>query len=192
MRNGRYEWKAGLLLVAVAQILSPNGVLAAGNGLKVAFFDYQQVITQTEFGKAAKARLEALKEQGERQVASEQGQLQHLQTELTEAGSALDPKAKKEKHEILSKKTAELEAHVASLRRELGTVQSQLLEEINQELLRVVTECAKEKKYDLVLERRQAGIYFANDALDVTKTIIERLDTRTRAKPGVTSSEKKK
>jgi outer membrane protein len=168
----------------------PAPGLRAAEALKIAFFDFQRVMMETEFGKAAKAKLEAMKEAGEQRLTTEQGEVQRLQRELSMSGGGLSAAAKREKEQAISKKTAELQSHIAAFRQELGAAQSHLLEEMGQDLTAVVAEYAREKRYDLILEKHQAGIFFGSDSLDVTGPIIERLDAKTRSRAGAPAPQK--
>lgn len=155
--------------------------LAAEPG-PIAYVDMQVVLDKSKMGEQAQDELKKKFEDRQQEFAEEEQTIRQLQQTLAR-DQALMSQAE------VDKKSAELQAMVAAFQKKAEEAQKELVEEQNKlggQILEpvqgIIATVAKEKKVSAVFERRQSGLLFVDDGLDLTADVIKRLDAQAKAK----------
>jgi outer membrane protein len=87
----------------------------------------------------------------------------------------------------LDKKKGELKSRVEAFQKQVAEAQQALVQEQNKlggEILEpaqgIIEEVAKDKKVTAVFERRQSGLLYIDEGVDLTPEVIKRLDAKTK------------
>jgi len=170
----RHNMLSFLATVFVLAVMPSTGL--SQQSTNVVVFDFMRTIEVSKAGQAAASQLK-LKEQTiaselekiDRQILAFQ---QRLNTQrLTLNAAALQDLTKKiDDLQIEKKRTGE------DLTKEYQKLQYDLVEKMKQDVLTVVGEIAKEKKYQLVLEISSGGIAYFEENFDITVEVIRRYD----------------
>jgi len=124
--------------------------------------------------------------------------------EYQEASSQLDSKVKKWKGEI-EKKIGEIEEMKKQLQNEIFEYQQkrfgpegdlaiqkrQLIEPIQDQVFNAVQEISKNKKYDVVLTKKEAGVLYVADRLDMSDQVLRSI-TRSAKRKQINSKKEEK
>lgn len=158
-----------LLLAASAAHAEPG---------KIGYVNMQKVLDESKMGQEAQ---ESLKEQfsGKQQkFAKEEQTILGLQQALQKDQALMS-------QEELDKRMAEIQERVKKLQLEATQVQQELAKEQNKlggaimEPARGIIEAvAKDKQVSAVFERRQSGLLYVDEGLDLTAEVIKRLDAQ--------------
>lgn len=159
-------------------LLGVPAVSVAEAALKVGFVDLQQVLTQTKRGQEARAKMQAEVSQRQREIDAQREEIEKMEAELQKQSSVLTAAARREREEAIQRKKRDLQLTIEDYQRDLAKRQNELLNELLSELVAVVQEYGKEKGYTLILERRQGGVLYSGEGVDITKEIIKRFDKK--------------
>jgi outer membrane protein len=162
-------------LVAGAVLLGLAGGAEAA-ATRVGFVDVQKVIVRSLAGVAAREQLEKDKATMQKDVEARKAELDKLRDELEKKGLVLSADAKREKEETFQRKVRDLRRLADDLEKELQRKEQLATQKILQELTGLVEKVGKDRGFLLIVERRQAGVIYADPEADVTDEIIKLYD----------------
>lgn len=158
--------------------LAWSSLVLAADPAGIAYVDMQRVLEESKLGKAANAELEDKFAERQGELAKEEREIRELQVELARDEALMS-------QEMLDRHSAEIDQRVQALQREVATAQRDLLGEQNRlgrailsPAARAIDVVAKEKSLSAVFERRQSGLLFIDEGLDITDAVIKRLDAQ--------------
>ncbi len=137
----------------------------------MAVVDFMSAAERTSEGKKANTKLEAL-------YASRQSELDRLKTELEKEvaeyqtqAMIMSESARAEREQALGMKQAQLQQAAMQAEAELGQMQMELTTDLGEKMRAVAQAIAKEKGYDLVIDKAVA--VFAGPAVpDITDALV--------------------
>ena len=162
-------------LVAGAVLLGLAGGAGAA-ATRVGYVDVQKVIVRSLAGVAAREQLEKDKVTMQKDVEARKAELDKLRDELEKKGLVLSVDAKREKEETFQRKVRDLRRLADDLEKELQRKEQQATQKILQELTGLVEKVGKDRGFLLIVERRSAGVIYADPEADVTDEIIKLYD----------------
>ncbi|HWM94961.1 MAG TPA: OmpH family outer membrane protein [Thermoanaerobaculia bacterium] len=149
---------------------------AAPSGLKVAVIDTERILLTSATGKKALAELKKTQEAKETEARTKQQEIKDLQAKLADGRLSLA-------QDKLSEMEKQIEERLISLRRfqedansELGKKRDQVLAQVDQKVMPVINQVGKEMGYTLIFRKFESGLIYADEAVDITGAIIQRLD----------------
>ena len=155
-------------------------VFAAGETavLKVGLVDLQKTLQSVESGKSAKAALEKEVNTKKASLEKQQAQLQKDAEEFEKKAAILNDTAKAQKQQELQKKFAELQKAAAESQMDLQKRERELTKPIIDDIRAIVEVIGKEKNYNLVFEKNESGVLYAQNSEDITDQVIERFNKK--------------
>lgn len=165
----------GGLLVALALIVPAS---ASAQDLKVGYVDLQQALNEVDEGKKAKAKLKKDFEKKQTKLNQMQTELKELKSSLESGGMMLSEDAKRQKVMEFQKKMYELQQTYMALQGELAQAEAKATKKIFDKMGDIIDEIAKEKGYDLVLERTESAVLYAKDDMNLTRELIKRYNAK--------------
>ncbi len=149
---------------------------AAASGMKIAVIDTERILLTSNTGKKALADLKKLQEAKEAEARTKQQEIKDLQAKISDGRLSLA-------QDKLGEMEKQLEAKLVALRRfqedanaELGKMRDQVLAGIDQKVMPVINQVGKELGYTLIFRKFESGLIYADEAVDITASIIQRLD----------------
>ncbi len=164
------RWMLGALLVLA--MLAPASAFA--QGVKIAYVDLQRALNEVDEGKAAKARLKKDFDKKQKQLDKQQEDLKKMKEDLEKQAMMLSDDAKRQKGQEFQRKMMELQQTYMELQGDLAKEEGKATKKIFDKMGVIIEGIAKEKGYDLVLERSESAILFAKPEMDVTAELIKR------------------
>jgi outer membrane protein len=178
---------AGLLVLAVsaapASAQQPAAAPAPAAGpIRIAVIDTEKILLSSTAGKKALADLKKLQEAKETELRGRAQELKDLQTKISEGRLSLA----QDKLADLSKQYEEKEISVRRLQddatRELTKRRDEMLGQIDQRVMPVINQAGKDLGYTLIFRKFESGLIYADEAIDITNVIIQRLDAASQGK----------
>jgi Skp family chaperone for outer membrane proteins len=154
-------------------------------GAKVGYVIVQRIANESSEGKAATARLQALQQKKAAELNEKNKQLQTAQQRLEKEASVLSAAAAAELQKQAEKLQVEIQRFQQDAQQELQEMQNQMMQDFSQKLDPIWGEIGKEKGLHFIFNGPDAGLVWADPALDVTADAIKKLDARTTQKPPV-------
>lgn len=180
---------AGLLGLALAGMpaaaqkpAAPAAAPAASGPMRIAVIDTEKILLSSTAGKKAVADLKKLQEQREKELGSRAQELKDLQTKLNDGRLSLA----QDKLADLSKQYEEKEIALRRAQddatRELTQKRDQMLAQIDDRVMPVINQVGKELGYTLIFRKFESGLIYADDAVDITNVVIQRIDAGAQGK----------
>lgn len=169
-------------------VLSGFAFAEAGTaGFKVAYVDLQKALQTVDAGKTAKSQLETDVNAKKKELEKAQQALQQEAEAFEKKAAILNDSAKQQKQQELQKKFAEFQKNAAESQMELQKRERELTKPLIDELRSIIEGVGKEKGYQLILEKNEGAVLYAESGSDLTEQVIEKFNSRHKGK----SSKKK-
>src|SRR4051812_15318374 len=170
----------GLALVAplAAQAAAP----AAGGAIKIAVIDTEKILLSSVAGKKAVADLKKLQEQRENELRTKAQELKDLQTKITDGRLSLAQDKLADLSKQLEEKDIALRRAQDDATRELNKKRDDMLTGIDERVMPVINQVGKDLGYTLIFRKFESGLIYADEAIDITSTVIQRLDAAAAGK----------
>lgn len=155
----------------------------ATSALRVAYVDLQKALQSVEAGRNAKEQLE-------KEVTAKRTSLEKMQQGLQQEAEQFEKKAaimndgaKAAKQAELQKKFAEFQKNAAESQMELQKRERELTQPLITELRQIIEGIGKEKAYQLILEKNEGAVLYAEAGSDLTEQVVEKFNARQKNKP---------
>lgn len=145
-------------------------------GAKTAFVNLQGIAQLSADGKAAAAKVTALTQKKQNEIAERQKALQGNQQKLQSSGTVMSDQARGQLEKEIERQQRELERLQQDAQAELNDLQQELQGEFQKKLLPVLEAMAKEKGLHFLFSGADAGLIWAEPGLDLTLEAVKRLD----------------
>jgi len=170
---------AGLLglALAAAPVAAQAAAPAPAGPIRVAVIDTEKILLSSNAGKKVVADLKRLQEQREKELGARAAELKDLQTKINDGRLSLA----QDKLADLSKQYEEKEIAIRRAQddatRELNKKRDDMLAQIDQRVMPVINQVGKDLGYTLIFRKFESGLIYADEAIDITSVVIQRLDT---------------
>jgi outer membrane protein len=149
-------------------------------GAKIAFVVLQRIANESAEGKTATTRIQALQQKKAAELSEKQKQMQTAQQRLEKEASVLSSNAAGELQKQVEKLTVEIQRFTQDAQAEVQELQQQLQQDFQVRLEPVLQEIGREKGLHFIFNGPDAGLVWADNALDISADVIKKLDA---AKP---------
>src|SRR5258708_10140178 len=150
---------------------------------RIATIDVQKVLTTSNVGKDAPARMKKLQDDRMAKAQAMSGDMAKLENELKTRKSTLLPAEIRRLEKQRADKRAAMMQFAQAAEKELGEARDKELGEINTQTLPVVQPMAKEMALAAVFTKFESGIIYSADSLDITYAGIARMNAPAPAPP---------
>jgi len=163
---------------ALGQQQAPAGRAAEGPRLAIAVIDVQTLVTESAAGKEIKGRLQKMAEEKRAQAAKLQDEHDTLAKQIQTQGSTLtDSKLGELKKELEDKEVA-MRRFEDDAKQQLDEAQRKELEALEKQIMPIIQELGREMKLQLIFNKFQSGLVFADETTDITDVVLKRFNTR--------------
>jgi outer membrane protein len=154
-------------------------------GAKMAYLNIQRVASESVEGKASTAKLDALRQKKSTELSEKQKALQANQQKLSQGGGVMNDSARAQLEKEIERQQKETERFTQDAQTEVQELQQELQGQFQQKLMPVIQQVAAEKGLQILFSMADAGIIWADTALDLTADVIKKFDV---ANPGTAAS----
>jgi len=177
----------GIVTVLAAASLiawaSGQGTAATPPPTRIATIDVQKVLTTSNVGKAASARMKKLQDDRMAKAQAMSGDMAKLENELKTKKPTLLPAEIRRLEKQRADKRAAMMQFAQAAEKELGEARDKELGEINTQTLPVVQALAREMSLAAVFNKFESGMIYSADSLDITDAVIARMNAPAPAPP---------
>ena len=177
---------AGVLAVAVAAVpafaqTAAAPAPAAGNS-KIGVIEVQRIVQESAIGKESLARVQKLQQAKQEDLVKRQKELRDLEQKIQDQGKSLSEDAMEKVQKDYQAKAVELKRFQDDAQRELEEAQRKELGDLEKRIMPVINEVAREQGYQLVFNKFNSGLLFADDkSVDLTEAVITRFNSQIAA-----------
>ncbi len=145
-------------------------------GAKVAYVVLQRIANESADGRVATTRIQALQKKKAAELTEKNKQLAGMQQKLEKEGSVMSATAAAELQKNIEKLTVEVQRFTQDAQAEVQELQQELQQEFQQRLEPVLSQVATEMGLQFVFNGPDAGLVWADSALDISGEVIKKLD----------------
>ena len=167
---------AALLALALPVAARAQQPAAAPGQIKIAIIDTEKILLSSATGKKALADLKKLQEAKETELRAKAQELKDLQTKISEGRLSLAQDKLAELGKQYEEKEIALRRFQDDATRELNKKRDEILGQIDQRVMPVINQAGKDLGYTLIFRKFESGLIYADEAIDITNVIIQRLD----------------
>ena len=149
-------------------------------GAKVAYVVLQRIANESADGRVATTRIQAMQQKKAAELNEKNKQLQTMQARLEKEGSVMSASAAADLQKNIEKLNLEVKRFTQDAQAEVQELQQQLQQEFQQRLEPVLAQVAADMGLQFVFNGPDAGLVWADAALDISAEVIKKLDA---AKP---------
>jgi outer membrane protein len=146
-------------------------------GAKIAFVNVQRIAQDSGEGKGFTAKINALREKKEKELADKNSQLDAARKKLESNASVLSESARGAQQKEVERLQVDLQRLSQDAQAEVEELQRDLQVDFQRKLLPVVEEVRAAKGLHLVISMLDSGILAADMGLDITADVIKKLDS---------------
>ncbi len=161
---------AGLLAPAQAQ----TPAAAPAPALNILVVDVQSLLQNSKSAKAVRQQIEQKRTEFQKEMSSQEGVLRQEHDTLQRQQSSLSAEAFNQKGREFQQKLNDFDKSMQSKRQILEKANSEALEKINETMLKIIADIAKERKANLVFLRSELVLFDQN--FEVTDEVLQKLD----------------
>jgi outer membrane protein len=144
---------------------------------RYAYVDLARIAAESIDGKASNAKLQALAEKRQTEVADKQKALAASQQKLQSGAGVLSSDAAAQLQRDIDRQNLELQRLQEDSQNELNEMSQQLQLDFNRKLLPIIDQIGQEKNLYMIFSAADAGIAWAHPGLDLSEEVIKKLDT---------------
>jgi len=153
-------------------------------GAKFAVINIQRIASESSEGKASTQKVKALNDQKVQQLNEMNKKLQADQQKLQTQSSVMSDAARGQLERDVERQQKEIQRFTQDAQDEVQNLQQDLQNGFQQKLLPIIQKVVSEHNVDILFSANDAGIVWANPALDLTGDVIKRFDTSAPATTG--------
>lgn len=179
---------AGALALAVAaapafaQTAAAPAAPPSASGSKIGVIEVQRIVQESAIGKESLARVQKLQQTKQEDLTRRQKELRDLEQKIQDQGKALSEDAMEKLQKEYQSKAVELKRFQDDAQKELEEAQRKELGDLEKRIMPVINDVAKEQGYQLVFNKFNSGLLFADDkSVDLTDAVITKFNSQIAA-----------
>ena len=164
----------GGISAARAQQSPPAAAPAGRPPLTIIVVDVQALLQNSKSAKMVRQQIEQKRAEYAKEISHQEETLRQERDALQRQQSSLSADALNQKGREFQQKVNDLDRNVQSKRQSLERSNAEALEKIQEVMLKIITDIAKDRKANLVFQRSELVLFDQN--FDVTDEVLQKLD----------------
>lgn len=153
---------------------APAATPATPRTLNVLVVDVQSLLQNSKSAKMVHDQLEAKRNEFQKDLSHQEELLKRERDTLQRQQASLSPEALSQKERLLQQKLADFDHNMQIKRQILEHANAEALQKIQGEMMKIITQIAKDRKANLVLQRSELVMF--DQSFDVTDAVLQKLD----------------
>jgi outer membrane protein len=147
---------------------------AAPSNITVMVVDVQALLQNSKAAKMVRSQIEQKRNEYTKEISHQEETLRAERDALQRQQASLSPDALNQKGREFQQKVNDLERNVQGKRQALEKSNGEALSKIQEEMLKIIADIAKQRKANLVFQR--ADLVLFDQSFDVTDEVLQKLD----------------
>ena len=170
----------------------PGPAPASGTGVpavpRIAVINVERLVQESALGKEAFARVKKLSDQKKEEADKLTKELREMEQKLANQGASLNDEKKDALQKQYQERAIAFKRFQDDAQRQLEEAQKKELGQLETRVMPVISQVGREKGYNLIFNKFQSGLVYADEASDVTDEVLKRFNT-TVAVPSAAAKE---
>ncbi len=156
---------------------------AAQTPVKIGVIEVQRIVQDSAMGKESLARVQKAQASKQEELAKRQKELRDMEQKIQDQNKSLSEEALDKLQKEYQSKALEMKRFQDDAQRELEEVQRKELGELEKRVMPVIEQVSKEEGFQLVFNKFQSGLLFADPGVDITDKVITKFNSQIAAPP---------
>ena len=156
------------------------GGSAYAEEMKIGTVDMQRALQSTDAGKKARAELEKEFNAKKKDLQSEEASIKKMGEEFKKQSLVLSDEARAKKQGEIQERIMKFQQKTAESQGEIQTKERELTEPLLTKLRAVITEMAKSKGYNVILEKSENTVLYSQEKDDLTNEVISAFNKQSK------------
>lgn len=165
--------KIALFILALMLV---SATAAWAKDLKIGVLDMQEVIEKSEPGMEAMGDLKDKFQKMRDDLEEQKAEIENLREQMEKQSLVLSQEAKQDKELAFKRKVRDFQDTYQTYQRRMQEQQQQISQPILQVLVDVVKSYGKSNNFDMLFDKRNSGLLYSTEAVDVTNPVIVELN----------------
>jgi outer membrane protein len=165
------------ILALLAALAAPAAAQQAARPIKIGVIDPERIVQESARGKQAIERLNKERDQRLAEGNRMRQEIADLQKRMNDGRLSLGQDKLKQLNDEVEEKTIAIQRYGENAQREMQKLEQELMDPIEQQILRVINQVGAEQGYTLIFKKFQSGLVYADEAVDLSPVVIQRFDT---------------
>jgi Skp family chaperone for outer membrane proteins len=152
----------------------PPAPLPTPQNLTVMVVDVQALLQNSKAAKMVRSQIEQKRGEYTKEISHQEETLRAERDALQRQQASLSPESLNQKGRDFQQKVNDLERNVQGKRQALEKSNGNALQKIQEEMLKIIADIAKQRKANLVFQRTDLVLF--DQAFDVTDEVLQKLD----------------
>ena len=140
---------------------------------KIAVVDFQKILIDSSAGKMTQKEIRGKGVEFQNKLKLEKDQLDEMKKSFEREALVLSPEKQKEKQRDFRIRVNDFKKMQDEFSKNFKELEMRLLNKIQKEVFEIATTIGKDDGYLLILEKKQAGIIYNPEQIDITDKIIK-------------------
>lgn len=171
----------GAAVFASGQAAAPSTAATAPSTApampRIAVINVERLVQESALGKEAFARVKKLSDQKKEEGEKLTKELREMEQKLAAQGASLADDKKDALQKQYQEKAIAFKRFQDDAQRQLEEAQKKELGSLETRVMPVITQVGKEKGYNLIFNKFQSGLVYADETSDVTEEVLKRFNT---------------
>jgi outer membrane protein len=174
-----------IVVPALVSMVVLSGVVLAQEApkLTMAVIDVQQVVSESAAGKETMTRLRKLQDDKVAEGRKKAEDLEGLRKQLATQRATLTEAKVADLEKQIEDRQVELQRFSDDTKQQLAEAQRREMEALEKQIMPIINELGRELKIQMIFNKFQSGLVYADDAVDITEQVVRRFNTRVTAAP---------
>ena len=156
----------------------------AADVVEIGVVDFQKIIEESNAGKSGQAEIKKQGEKMEADLKKKGAEIEELNKKLEKDAMVTNKEMREEKEREAQIKVFDFKNLEKKYRSDLQKLQSDVIIRMQKEVLAILDEIGKKEGYLLIIEKREAGVFYAPVSADVTDKLIQQYNAKFAQKLG--------
>jgi len=152
----------------------PPAPFPTAQNLTVMVVDVQSLLQNSKAAKMVRSQIEQKRGEYTKEISHQEESLRAERDALQRQQASLSPESLNQKGRDFQQKVNDLERNVQGKRQALEKSNGDALQKIQEEMLKIIADIAKQRKANLVFQRTDLVLF--DQAFDVTDEVLQKLD----------------
>lgn len=170
-----------LLGFAFGLMISMSPVAFSADVAKIGIVSFDKIMKESSAGKMNQKQLNAKGQELKERLKKEKDSLDELNKALEREALVLSADKKREKEREFRIRVNDFKKMQEDFAKELKTMEIKLVNEMQKAVFEIANDMGKKEGFLLIIERKNAGVIYAPDHVDITDAVIKKYNAKVAA-----------
>ncbi len=145
----------------------------AADVAKIGVVSFEKILTGSSAGKVSQKQLKEKFTKLQKKLETENNTIQEMKLALERESLVLSPEKKRDRGREIRDRIADLKKMNSDYMEEFQILQNQRINQIQKDIFEIANEMGKKEGFLMILERKNAGVIYIPEQIDITDRVIK-------------------